>query len=354
MKDLVVLTTASGSPSAPGFNRSLKNNGERKITIIGTDMKADSTITQYADKLYLVPSAEDPNYVDSLLDICLKEHVDVLIPGISAELPKLQKRKDEFLAIGTRVSVSDGEGVEIANDKIRLYQFMKEKGMKVPNFYIAKNLDELVEACHKIGYPQKAACIKMKDGSGSRGIRIINPRQSRYDIFVNEKPNSFITTLDDMISMFKEAGKMPELMVMDFLPGMEYSVDVLADKGKILYIAGRESNVILASIPQEATLSYNEEAYTIATEIIGALKLDGNADLDFKFDENGHPQLMEINPRIAATLSPFTAGGLNLPYLRVKQLIGEELPKVVIKYGVKMKRRYGEYFCDKEGNAIEI
>ena len=354
MKDLVVLTTASGSPSAPGFNRCLKNNGERNITIIGTDMKADSTIKQFVDKLYLVPSADAPKYVDVLLGICKKENVDVLIPGISAELPRLQQRKKDFLAIGTRVSVSDGDGVEIANDKIRLYQFMKERGMKVPNFCIAKNLDEFAAACRKIGYPDKAVCIKLKDGSGSRGIRILNPRQSRYDIFVNEKPNSFVTTLDDMVSMFKEAGKMPELMVMDFLPGMEYSVDVLADKGKILYIAGRESNVILASIPQEATLAYNEEAYTIATDIIGALKLDGNADLDFKFDENGRPQLMEINPRIAATLSPFAAGGLNLPYLRVKQLMGEELPKVVIKYGVKMKRRYGEYFCDNEGNAILI
>lgn len=75
------------------------------------------------------------------------------------------------------------------------------------------------------------------------------------------------------------------------------------------------------------------------------MELDGNADLDFKFDENGHPVLMEINPRIAATMQIFKEGGLNLPYLRVKQLIGEELPEVNIEYGIKMHRRYLEMFA---------
>ena len=352
MRSVKVLRTASGSPSAPGGYMALKCNGEREIIIIGTDMKADPTIRQYVDVLYQVPAVNDPHYVDALLNICKKESVDIVMPGISAELPLLEARKEEFEALGTKVSVTDRAGLLIANDKIKLYEFMKKHGITVPQFEKAHTISELLVACEKLGYPNKAICIKMKDGSGSRGVRIINPKQSRYDIFVGEKPNSFYTTLDDMVSMFREAGKMPELMVMEFLPGMEYSVDVLADHGKIEYMVGRESNVILASIPQEATLAPNEEAYHIAEEVIGALNLDGNLDLDFKFDENGHPQLMEINPRTAATMSIFAAGGVNLLYLRVKQLLGEPLPRINVKYGVKMKRRYAEFFCDKEGNAI--
>lgn len=352
MKSVKVLRTASGSPSAPGGYLSLKNNGEREVIIIGTDMKDDPSIRQYVDVFYKVPAVGDPKYVDALLEICRKEKVDVVLPSISAELPLLEARKNEFEAIGAKVSVTDRKGLLIANDKIKLYEFMKEHHLNVPKFEKANSIEELLKACEKIGFPDKAVCIKMKDGSGSRGIRIINPKQSRYDIFVGEKPNSFYTTLDDMISMFKEAGKMPELMVMEFLPGMEYSVDVLANHGKIEYMIGRESNVILASIPQEATLAPNEEAYKIAEDVIGALGLDGNLDLDFKFDEDGHPQLMEINPRSAATMSIFAAGGINLLYLRIKQLLGEPLPQLNVKYGVKMKRRYAEFFYDQNGNAI--
>ena len=100
----------------------------------------------------------------------------------------------------------------------------------------------------------------------------------------------------------------------------------------------------LHSIPQVATLSYNKEAYEIAEQVIGALGLSGNADLDFKADAEGRPVLMEINPRIAATMQIFKLGGINLPYLRIKQLLGEDLPEIEIKYGVKMRRRYLEMF----------
>ena len=354
MRDIRVLLTAAGSPSAPGRIKCLKNNGERNVYVIGTDMKADATINQMCDVVRLVPAATATNYVDELLKVCKEEHVDVLIPGISQELPELQKRRTEFDAIGTKVSVSDGKGLLIANDKIALYEYMKENGFSIPNFRTVESIEEFERACSEIGFPQKAICVKMKDGSGSRGIRLIDPKKSRFDIFVGEKPNSFFTTYEDIISILKEANQIPQLMVMDYLPGMEYSVDLLADHGKTLYIVGRESNIINASIPQEATLVYNKEAYEISKKIVEYLKLDGNVDLDFKFDENGHPQLMEINPRLAATLSVIAAGGCNLLYLRVKQLLGEKLPKVTVNYGVKLKRRYYELFCDKDGDKVEL
>ena len=91
-------------------------------------------------------------------------------------------------------------------------------------------------------------------------------------------------------------------------------------------------------------MSNNEEAYQIARDVRKSLGLTGSADLDFKYDRDGHPVLMEINPRIAATMQIFKEGGLNLPYLRIKQLLGEDLPKVEVKYGIKMKRRYLEMF----------
>lgn len=352
MNTIRVLLTAAGSPSAPGLIKCLKNNGEREVFVVGADMKADATINQMCDVVRLVPSASSEEYIDKLLEVCREEKVDILIPGISQELPALQERKKEFEHIGTKVSVSDGEGLEIANNKIALYEYMQKQGFLMPNFRVAKSMSEFKEACAFIGYPAKAVCVKIKDGSGSRGVRIIDPSKSRFEIFKSEKPNSFFTTYVDMISILEEADSFPELLVMDYLPGMEYSVDLLAEDGNVLYISGRESNIINASIPQEATLRYNEEAYEISAKIVKSLKLDGNIDLDFKFDKDGHPQLMEINPRIAATLSVIAAGGCNLLYLRVKQLLGEELPDIKINYGVKLKRRYHELFCDEQGNAI--
>ncbi len=348
MKDITVLVTACGAQFMPGLVNCLKDNGERKIRIVGTDMSDDKTILQMVDAYYKVPAADDPSYIDMLLDICKKEKVDVLLPFMSAELLPLIDRLRDFESIGTKVSVSDRRSVEITTNKYLFYDFLKSNNLPVPRFARVVKAEELVGACEACGYPDNAVCVKATELSGSRGIRIIRPGISRFDILFNEKPNSFYTTMEDLLATLNEKSEMPEMMAMEYLPGMEGSVDLIADHGKILYVAYRESTVNLHSIPQAGELKENKEAYDVAERVIKALNLTGSADLDFKNDKDGHPVLMEINPRIAATMRIFKEGGLNLPYLRIKQLLNEELPKIDVEYGIKFKRRYLEMFSGEE------
>lgn len=109
---------------------------------------------------------------------------------------------------------------------------------------------------------------------------------------------------------------------------------------------------MVMSITQESVLEKNEEAYRIAEQIVEKLGLDGVIGIDYKFAEDGSCRLLEINPRIDATVSVFAAGGLNLPYLQVKHLLGEELPEVDVRYGTRLKRRYLEMFTDSNGELL--
>lgn len=348
MKEITVLVSASGAQFMPGLACCLKENGERPVRIIGVDMEADPTILQMADAFYTVPSASDPGYIDRLLEICKKEKVDIVMPFMSAELLPLIDRKNEFEAIGTKVSVSDRRSVEITNNKYRFYSFLKENNLDVPRFAPVRRAEDLADACTACGYPENAVCVKATELSGSRGIRIIKPGVSGFDLLFGEKPNSMFTTMEALQSVLRERTEMPEMMAMEYLPGTEGSVDLIAENGKVLYMAYRESTVNLHSIPQAGELKENRKACEIAEKVIAALGFSGSADLDFKEDRDGNPVLMEINPRIAATMRIFKEGGLNLPYLRIKQLLEEELPQASIKYGVRFKRRYLEMFCESE------
>ena len=344
MNDLTIMITAAGNQYMLGLVDCFKENGERKIRLVGADMNNDPSILQMMDAVYQVPSASSPDYIDCLYDICLKEKVDIIMPIMSAELPALVMNKERFSKIGTIVSVSNLNSVLIANNKYKLYEFMAENGMDVPRFCRIQTADQLSDAFRYVGYPDVPVCIKATELSGSRGIRIVDPSKSRFDILFGEKPNSFYITYEELEMILHEQDSIPEMMVMEALPGEEFSIDLVADHGKILYMAARQSNSITASIPMEATLFHDEQGYQIAREVIEKLQLDGNADLDFKYDKNGKPVLMEINPRLAATMKIFKEGGMNLPYLRVKQLLGEDLPACSITTGVKMKRRYAEMF----------
>lgn len=354
MRDITVLLSASGSPSMPGLIECFKKNGERNIRIIGMDMSDEPSAKYLVDQFYKVPVATAEEYVDTVLDICRKENVDIYFPNISAEVTAVSKRRDDFINIGTIISTSDLKSVEIANNKLKLYEFLKSKGVSVPKFYGVHSVYDFEQGCKYLGYPETPVCLKIVDGSGSRGVRIIDAHRNRYQIFVNEKPNSFFVTYEDMLKILNEADDFHEMLLVEYLPGNEYTVDLLAEHGEVKYMVGRENLVSLMSIAQESEVREDLEAYSMSKSVVRALCLDGNVGFDFMRDKDGKAVLMDLNPRITATVSVIAAAGVNLPYLRIKQLLNEELPRVTPCFGTRLKRRYGEIYTDINGNKIEI
>ena len=264
---------------------------------------------------------------------------------MSAELIPIIDNIEEFNKRGIKVSVSNRKSIEICNNKLRFYQFMKDNNLPMVDFYEANSVEEVKEAFKKLDYPNKPVCMKALELSGSRGIRIVDPSKSRFDILFGEKPNSVYISYEELIEILSEKDKMPKVCVMEAMTGSEFSIDLVADHGKVLYMCGRQSNTNIASIPQTATLFKDERACKICEDVVRLLEIDGQADFDFRYDKDGNPILMEVNPRIAATMKIFKEGGMNLVYLRIKQLLGEELPEIDVKYGVKLVRRYIDMFC---------
>ena len=354
-RDITVLMSASSSPSMPGMIKCFKNVKERNIRVVGVDMSDDPSAKFMVDAFYQVPAASAPNYADIMLDICKKEKVDVYFPNVSAEVSAVVARKDEFEALGVKLSVSNMESVAISNNKLKTYEALEKAGIPVPRYYGVHTVEDFVEGMKYMGYPEKPVCIKIVDGSGSRGVRIIDSTKSRYDIFVKEKPNSFYISYDDMLSMLQSAPEpLHEMMLVECMHGPEFTVDLLAEKGEALYIVGRNNVDSLMSIAQASVLQYDELAYKVSEQVIDLLKMDGNVGFDFMRNDREEAVLMDINPRITATISIMAAGGVNLPYLRVKQLLGEELPACEPQFGTRIRRRYGEMFTDKDGNQIEF
>jgi carbamoyl-phosphate synthase large subunit len=350
--DITVLMSACGSPSIPGMIRCLKENGERNIRVVGVDMDDDPTTKYLVDVFYRVRSASAPEYCDVVLEICRKENVDVYFPNISAEVSAVVARQEEFTQLGVKLSVSNLESIEISNNKLRAYESLKQAGITVPEYYPVHSVEDFVSGCQHMGYPEKPVCLKIVDGSGSRGVRIIDSKISRYDIFAYQKPNSSYTSYEDMLSVLKSAEHLDEMMLVECMKGPEYTVDLLAADGEVIYIAGRENVDSLMSIAQKSIVKRDELAYQTASQIVKALNMSGNVGFDFMRNEAGEAVLMDINPRITATVSVIAAAGLNLIYMRVKQLMGEELPEVNIDYGTFLRRRYLETFTDSKGGLI--
>lgn len=354
LKDITVLMSASSSPSMPGMIRCLRNNGERNIKVVGIDMTSDPSAKFMVDAFYQVPAANDLNFCEQALDICKKEKVDVYFPNVSAEVEAVVARKAEFEALGVHLSVSNMESVAISNNKLHTYQTLEKAGIPVPRYYGVHSVEDFIVGMKYMGYPEKPVCIKIVNGSGSRGVRIIDAKKSRYQIFAHEKPNSFYTSYEDMLSVLKSADKMEEMMLVECMHNPEFTVDLVAEKGEVIYEVGRENVVSLMSIAQETVVKYDELAYKVSADVVKLLGMDGNVGFDFMRNDKGEAVLMDINPRITATVSVIAAAGVNLIYLRVKQLLGEELPNVKPVFGTRLRRRYDEMFTTPEGELIQF
>ena len=355
LRDIKVLSSACGANFMPGFFRCLKENKERKITTVGVDIVQEKFMWAVVDKYYRVPRYTERNYIDEILNVCQKEDIDVFFPQISMELSLVSENIRRFEEVGVKVAITSNKTLNIANNKYSLYEFMDHNGVKSPEHYRVRNGKELKIAASKLKYPERDICVKVTDSSGSRGVRIITAKMNKTDMFLNQKPNSMYITLDEMCEILGSCNESAVIMAMAALPGCEYTVDLLADHGRVLYIAGRRNYVSSMSIAQESVVEEKKESFELCGELVRLLELDGNIGFDFMLDENDVPVLTDLNPRITATIVLYAAAGLNFPYLRVKQLLGETLPRnVKAKEGVSLIRKYNDIMADIDGSPIHI
>lgn len=353
MRSITVLLTGCGAPGAPGIIKCFRKNGERNIRIVGVDMNENAGGRGLVDSFYTVPAAKDDLFIPTILDICRTEKVDVIEPIVTRELMKFAMAKPLFEAEGIKVVVMAPKTLEIVNNKAKLLSEMKKNEVSTPAFVTVHTLDELVEACGTLGYPEKAICVKGAVGNGSRGVRIVDAAISKYDLFFNEKPNSMYISYDELIRTLAERPEIPEMLVMEYLPGVEYSVDCFADRGTIKYAVCRRGLSVVTSNMMSLEIDNNCDVIGLCQNVIGTLKLDGNFGFDLKYGQDDKPYVIEINPRLTAGVVSCAAAGVNLPYLGIKFLLGEDLPECQINYGTRMSRRYQETFFDVKGNVIE-
>lgn len=335
MKPVTVIITGAGAPGAPGVIKSLRENGERSIRVVGVDASKEAVGFMLADEGYQIPLASAPDFIDRLLKIATDEKADVILPLVTKELEILSLNKDKFRSEGVIVSVSDYRPLTIANDKGKLLTYMRAKGLPVPLFAIVESKEEFLKAVKELGYPDKPVCFKPVQANGSRGFRIIDSQIDRYKLLFEMKPTSTYITLDEIMSIFNESKIFPHLIVMEYLPGNEYSVDLLADHGRPLYTIPRRRDAMSAGISIKGEIVKEYDIINYCNEIVQSLGLHGNIGIQVKRAQNGIPLILEINPRIQGTVVHCTGAGVNLPYYAVKMALKEDIPIADVVWNCK-------------------
>jgi hypothetical protein len=73
-----VLVTASGSPGGGRLVKSLQDNGERELRVVGTDMSARRGGRAICDSFHVVPPGSSDEFPGRLAELARREEVDVV------------------------------------------------------------------------------------------------------------------------------------------------------------------------------------------------------------------------------------------------------------------------------------
>jgi carbamoyl-phosphate synthase large subunit len=202
------MVTASGAPGTAALLRALRQNGEREVRLVGTDMSERSVGAHVCDAFHIVPAGSDPRFPETVLEIATREEVDAILPQSSFDLEGLAAHRESF---PVPVLVSGPDTIHRSNDKAESYALLHRIGVPAPAFRRVNGAAQVAVAARELGYPDRPVCFKPVFSSGSRGFRVLDPTVDRAHQLLHERPGSVAMRLEEAAELLPEDGG-PDLL----------------------------------------------------------------------------------------------------------------------------------------------
>jgi carbamoyl-phosphate synthase large subunit len=311
-----VLVTGTGGPSGVSFMKALADD---PWEIYSAD------IDPYAAGLYLVdsrhrvivPRGDSETFVAAIIELCVRMQIDVVVPTVDSELLPLAIARSELAEHGVELVLASEQTLRQCLDKWVLHGRCVG-ALRVPDTV-------LVDSAFDPAACSLPVIVKPRSGSGSRGVHRVDD-------------------LEELARLPRDA----TLLVQEYLPGIEYSLDVLArGDGAIVAVVPRSRLKVDSGIAVTGRTVHDESLQRIGALVAQRIGLTSVANVQVKLTDDGEPALLEVNPRFPGTMSLTVASGVNMPRLCVQQALGIEMPAEMQPFAeIAMVRFLEEHFMD--------
>lgn len=275
--------------------------------MINCNPETVSTDFDIADKLYF-----EPVYWEHLWEIIEHEQPEGVIVQLGGQTAlKLAKRLHER---GVKIIGTSFDAMDIAEDRGRFSDLLKEMGILYPNYGTAYTTDEAIEVANQVGYP---VLVRPSYVLGGQAMRIvINDEELESSVLniMRLVPNNKIL-IDHFLDRCQEA-----------------EIDAICD-GEEVHIMGIMEHIEPAGIHSGDSHSvlpvFNlgklevEEMIDITKKIALRLNVKGLINIQFAI-KDGKVYVIEANPRASRT-TPFIAKAYDVPFLNIatKVMLGD-------------------------------
>ncbi|MBT8229147.1 MAG: carbamoyl-phosphate synthase large subunit [Bacteroidia bacterium] len=276
----------------------VKEAGYESI-MINCNPETVSTDYDIADKLYFEPIYWE--HLEEILELEKPEGVIVQLGGQTA-----LKLADKIVKAGYNIIGSDFEAMDLAEDRGRFSDLLKELNIPYPRYGVAEDVDKAIKIANEVSYP---VLVRPSYVLGGQRMRIV----------INDEELE-----RHVLSIFKH---MPDnrVLIDQFLErAKEAEVDAICDGDEVLIMgimehiepAGIHSGDSSAVLPTYSLSEQVVETMKLYTERLAkALNIKGLINIQFAIKDE-QVYVIEANPRASRT-TPFIAKAYQVPFLNM-------------------------------------
>jgi len=276
----------------------IKEAGMEAI-MVNCNPETVSTDFDMADKLYF-----EPVYWEHIWEIIEHEKPEGVIVQLGGQTAlKLAKKLTEK---GVKIIGTSFDSMDIAEDRGRFSDILKELEIPYPNYGTAYDTDQAIEVAKEVGYP---VLLRPSYVLGGQRMRIVlNDDELEKGVLslLKHLPGNKIL-IDHFLDRCQEAE------IDAIFDGEDFHVMGLMEHIEPAGIHSGDSNAVLPQFNLTPLVVHAMEEY--AEKIARTLKIKGLINIQFAI-KDGNVFVIEANPRASRT-TPFIAKAYGIPYLNI-------------------------------------
>jgi len=314
---------------------SVRSLGRRGLTVAaaGNERRIPAFASRWCAEGVVCPADEGSDqYLEQLLAWLSPRRAGVLIPAHDGTISVLRRHRARVESVA-RLALASEAALAIAVNKERTLAVAQRLGLRAPVQERLTDAAQVSNAVAEIGLP---AVIKPNESwveQGDRGTWV-GPEL----VFTAEEATRAVERLT-------RSGQ--AVLYQQYLTGAREAVSVLYARGEMYarfaQFAQRTHPPLGGQSVLRCSMPVPDDIGRQAERLIREIDLEGYSEIEFRRDASGAPYLMEINPRLSASVEVAVRAGVDFPWLLYQWASGGPIDRVTdYRIGTWMRHLGGD------------
>jgi predicted ATP-grasp superfamily ATP-dependent carboligase len=300
---------------------SVRSLGSRGLRVAA--LESASTVPAFTSRWcrasYCAPPYEHETgpYLTYLRQLLARTGAHVLITSSNSTIELIRQHREQLQG-QVHIALAQEAALAIAVNKERTLDVARRLGLNVPDGLKVATASEAATALREIGLPAVVKPVESwvwseKQGVGLASKLVTTPEEARCAV-------------DDLTRYGTHA------LFQRFLPGRREAVSFIYAHGRM---HARFAQWAKRTEPPLGGLSVLRQSISIPDDIgeqaeclVREIGLEGYSEVEFRRDSCGRPYLMEINPRLSASVELAVRAGVDFPYLLYQWANGDRIDTI--------------------------